>query len=72
MSISPTRWPARASAAERFTAVVVLPTPPFWLMMAMERMELSVVSCQLSVAIDRRRGGWGNASEFHHHASGGL
>ena len=31
--------PARRQAAERLTAVVVLPTPPFWLMTAMERME---------------------------------
>ena len=31
--------PVAASAAHRFTAVVVFPTPPFWFMMAMERME---------------------------------
>ncbi len=29
-----TRKPASASAAPRFTAVVVLPTPPFWFAMA--------------------------------------
>ena len=29
-----TRWPRSARAAERFRAVVVLPTPPFWLAMA--------------------------------------
>ena len=32
-----TRCPAAASAALRFTAVVVFPTPPFWFMMAMDR-----------------------------------
>src|SRR5262245_47547204 len=26
-----TRWPTLARPAERFTVVVVLPTPPFWL-----------------------------------------
>ena len=29
ISMRPTRWPERASAALTFTAVVVLPTPPF-------------------------------------------
>src|SRR5947209_7334550 len=33
-----TRWPRRARAAARLTAVVVLPTPPFWLMIAIRRM----------------------------------
>jgi hypothetical protein len=36
-STSSTRLGVRASAAARFTAVVVLPTPPFWLAMAMMR-----------------------------------
>src|SRR5262245_5537424 len=31
MSTSRTRKPSSASAAATFTAVVVLPTPPFWL-----------------------------------------
>ena len=26
-----TRWPSWVSAAARFTVLVVLPTPPFWL-----------------------------------------
>src|SRR5215472_7274473 len=30
-------WPAAARQAERFTAVVVFPTPPFWLATAMIR-----------------------------------
>lgn len=30
-----TRWPRAARQAERLTAVVVLPTPPFWLATAM-------------------------------------
>jgi len=30
LSISSTRSPPEASAAARFTAVVVFPTPPFW------------------------------------------
>lgn len=34
-SMSNVEWPARASPAARLTAVVVLPTPPFWLMRAM-------------------------------------
>src|ERR1700740_1961474 len=33
-SISKTRLPFSAKQAERFTAVVVLPTPPFWLAIA--------------------------------------
>src|SRR5690625_3644697 len=32
-----TRWPCAASAAARFTAVVVLPTPPFWFAIVMIR-----------------------------------
>src|SRR5207249_10827289 len=35
MSIRRTLRSARASAAARFTAVVVLPTPPFWFATAM-------------------------------------
>ena len=30
-----TRFPASVSAAERLTQVVVFPTPPFWLTIAM-------------------------------------
>src|SRR5580693_7751296 len=33
-SMSNTRLPFSARQAERFTAVVVLPTPPFWLAIA--------------------------------------
>ena len=35
MSMSRVRFSATASAAARLTAVVVLPTPPFWLATAM-------------------------------------
>src|ERR1700732_2394865 len=34
-SMRRTRFPSSASAHPRFTAVVVLPTPPFWLATAM-------------------------------------
>jgi len=34
-SSTSTASPARARYVERFTTVVVLPTPPFWLAMAM-------------------------------------
>ena len=37
LSISSTRRWVAASEAARFTAVVVLPTPPFWLATAMTR-----------------------------------
>jgi hypothetical protein len=40
MSASSTRWPDAASDAARFTQVVVLPTPPFWLATAMMRLML--------------------------------
>ena len=36
-SMTSTRSPPRASAVARFTAVVVLPTPPFWLAMTKVR-----------------------------------
>jgi hypothetical protein len=36
-STSSTRWPPEASAAAMLTAVVVLPTPPFWLATANTR-----------------------------------
>ena len=35
ISMSSTRLPRAARAADKFTAVVVLPTPPFWFAMAM-------------------------------------
>src|SRR4051812_18179647 len=35
MSTQSTRWPASANAAARFSVVVVLATPPFWLANAM-------------------------------------
>src|SRR5258708_5558168 len=37
-SISKTRRPRAATPAARFTAVVVLPTPPFWFAMAISFM----------------------------------
>ena len=46
-SISSTRRRVAASEAARLTAVVVLPTPPFWLAMAMTRfMGDSVLHCR--------------------------
>src|SRR4051812_28105081 len=36
-STTKTRYPSSARAAPRLTAVVVLPTPPFWLATAMKR-----------------------------------
>src|ERR1700680_4819917 len=39
MSTSRTRRPISASAAPRLTAVVLFPTPPFWLTIAMTRRE---------------------------------
>ena len=36
-SISNTDWPTATKAVARFTAVVVLPTPPFWLAIANNR-----------------------------------
>ena len=35
MSTHSTRWPSSANAAARFSVVVVLATPPFWLANAM-------------------------------------
>src|SRR5438093_5222242 len=40
-SMTNTCWPASARQAPRFTAVVLLPTPPFWLAMAMTRAALT-------------------------------
>jgi len=37
MSTSSTRLPAKLSAADALTAVVVFPTPPFWLAILMMR-----------------------------------
>src|SRR5687767_3359937 len=39
MSTRSTFFPSRASAAPRFTAQVVFPTPPFWFMKAIPRTE---------------------------------
>src|SRR5439155_23146107 len=47
-----TRLPLAASAAARFTVVVVLPTPPFWLITAIRRMVVpfpAVSSCHPSI-----------------------
>src|SRR5208282_949425 len=43
------RMPVSASAALMFTAVVVFPTPPFWFMMAIERIRSSLVSADYRV-----------------------
>ena len=45
-STSSARAPRSASAAARLTAVVVLPTPPFWL----------VIATMVTVGLFRRRG----------------
>src|ERR1700710_1526533 len=42
LSISSTRSPTAASAVPRLMAVVVLPTPPFWLAMVRTRRDGSV------------------------------
>src|SRR3977135_3367619 len=39
-SIRSTRWPSSARAAPRFTAVVVLPTPPFCMATAIVRAKI--------------------------------
>ena len=44
MSMHSTRWPSSAKAAARFSVVVVLATPPFWLAKAMT-LALPVTSC---------------------------
>ena len=51
-SITSTRWPSAASAVPRLIAVVVLPTPPFWLAMAR--------TCGSG-----RSSGTGDRSDFH-------
>ena len=53
MSMHSTRWPSSANAAARFSVVVVLATPPFWLAKAMT-LAWPVTSCS-----DH---GWGNPS----------
>src|SRR6059058_6319826 len=49
-SRSSTRRPFRANAAARLTAVVVLPTPPFWFAIAMT---VPMFSCQLASLASR-------------------
>src|SRR5207302_9860394 len=44
-SIKRTRFPSSASAHPRFTAVVVLPTPPFWLAIAMTLLKRCLDLC---------------------------
>src|SRR5687767_381936 len=48
-STTSTRWPAAASAVARLTAVVVLPTPPFWLATAMIRARRDTTSDRVSL-----------------------
>ena len=47
MSIRHTLCPARANPAERFTEVVVFPTPPFWLITAIERIAIPSASSSI-------------------------
>ena len=62
--------PCSASAAPRLTAVVLLPTPPFWLAMAMTRtagagclpFDLDVFEPSLREAAARTRGGFADAA----------
>src|SRR5690349_4769189 len=49
-SMTRTLCPAAASAVARLTAVVVLPTPPFWLATAMIRARRDTTSGRLSLA----------------------
>src|SRR5690606_23506384 len=56
MSISRVRWPALAIAAARLTAVVVLPTPPFWLTTQMMRF-FSESGSTVVIAVEKE-GGW--------------
>src|SRR6185503_8065463 len=49
-SMTSTLWPAAARAVARLTAVVVLPTPPFWLATAMIRARRDTTSGRVSLA----------------------
>src|SRR3989440_8641798 len=78
-SIRRTRFPSSASAHPRFTAVVVLPTPPFWLATAMTLLKRVLDLCagtwlrlfngntaaQSSSALWTRRGGPGKATPLN-------
>src|SRR5438874_1896081 len=78
-SMRRTRLPSSASAHPRFTAVVVLPTPPFWLATAMTLLKRVLDLCagtwlrlfngntaaQSSSALWTRRGGPGTATPLN-------
>src|SRR5919201_5698832 len=57
-STTRTRWPFSASAAPRLTAVVLLPTPPFWLATATIRAAGTsfLVEGAVDPPVSRRRG----------------
>ena len=55
MSISSTRRRVAANEAARFTAVVVLPTPPFWFATAMIRFMVGDLT-RSSADVSRYRG----------------
>src|SRR5687767_8509645 len=54
MSTSTTRRPCSASAAPRLAQVVVLPTPPFWLITAMRRMSSRSLASEQRVEAGQR------------------
>src|SRR5689334_303282 len=54
MSTSTTRRPCSASAAPRLAQVVVLPTPPFWLITAMRRMWAGSLASEQRVEAGQR------------------
>src|SRR5687767_5382084 len=77
-STSRTRWPTCASPAARFTAVVVLPTPPFWLAMqkilAMCASEVDEGHAQVGSCLAQRgvAGGQGQAAPHGEVEVGGV
>src|SRR5579875_407651 len=63
-SINKTCSPAAASAVPRLIAVVVLPTPPFWLAMAITRGGVCLVSPFASESRGRSGGGTGKLGDL--------
>src|SRR5206468_9253358 len=63
-STSKTRYPSSANAAPRFTAVVVLPTPPFWLATARTRGSgrSAAIAATSDAGADGAGGGTGSAA----------
>src|SRR6478752_2047689 len=60
-STTSTRSPRRANEVPRFTTVVVLPTPPFWLVQASVRLTRGSANGDPRVSIlasEAGRGGW--------------